>query len=90
VRLATSRYTPRGYIRTIYTDAEIDAVGVYSPELGRCFLIPIADVAGRTAMHLRLKPAKNNQAERITWARRYEFGAVIEQLARPQLERVLA
>jgi hypothetical protein len=88
VTLRTSRYTPRGYVSTIYTDAEIDAVGVYSPELAGCFLIPIADVSGKSAVHLRLEPAKNNQADRITWARRYEFAAVIEQLARPQFDRV--
>jgi hypothetical protein len=63
VTLRTSRYTPPGYVRTIYTDAEIDAVGVYSPELGRCFLIPIADVSGKGAVHLRLQATKNNQAD---------------------------
>jgi PD-(D/E)XK nuclease superfamily protein len=87
VRIATSRYTPRGYVRTTYTAREIDAVAVYSPELGRCFLMPIGDVSGRTAVHLRVDPTGNNQAEGIIWARDYEFSVVIQWLYEAQLER---
>jgi hypothetical protein len=86
VPIATSRYTPRGYVRTIYTAEEIDAVGAYSPELGKCFLIPIRDVSGRSAAHLRLDPTGNNQAEGIKWARDYEFDAVMQRLRQSQLE----
>jgi hypothetical protein len=86
VSLQTSRYTPRGYVRTSYTAREIDAVGVYSPHLNRCFLLPIDDVAGRRAIHLRVDPAKNNQAERIKWARDYEFAAVMRRLREARLE----
>jgi hypothetical protein len=86
VRLATSRYTPRGYLRTSYTADEIDAVGAYSPELAKCFLLPIRDVSGRSAIHLRLHPTKNNQAERIKWARDYEFPAVIQRLRQSSLQ----
>jgi hypothetical protein len=85
VRVSTSRYTPQGYVRTSYTADEIDAVGVYSPELRRCFLIPVEDVAGRRAIHLRLDPSKNNQAERIKWARDYEFEAVLDRLRGRQI-----
>jgi PD-(D/E)XK endonuclease len=80
VNLQTSRYTPKGYVRTSYTASEIDAVGVYSPHLNRCFLLPIDQVSGRRAIHLRVDPAKNNQAERIKWARDYEFPAVMRRL----------
>jgi PD-(D/E)XK nuclease superfamily protein len=86
VNLQTCRYTPRGYVRTSYAASEIDAVGVYSPYLNRCFLIPIEHAAGRTLIHLRLDPARNNQAERINWARDYEFPAVMRQLRRSGLE----
>ncbi|MCW3068818.1 MAG: hypothetical protein JWL67_1443 [Solirubrobacterales bacterium] len=86
VRVATSRYTPRGYVRTSYTADEIDAVGAYSPELQRCFLLPIDEVAGRRAVHLRLEPTRNNQSERIKWARNYEFPASIHGLRHAQLE----
>jgi PD-(D/E)XK endonuclease len=80
VNLTTSRLTPLGYVRTNYTRHEIDAIGVYSPQLQRCFLITIDEVAGRRAIHLRLDPTKNNQAEGIKWARAYDFAAVISRL----------
>jgi hypothetical protein len=86
VRIATSRYTPRGYVSTSYTSEEIDAVTAYSPELQRCYLIPIDEVSGRGAIHLRVDPTRNNQAERIKWARDYEFSAMVRRLRRSQLE----
>jgi len=82
VRLCTSRYTPRGYVRTSYTAEEIDAVGAFSPELQRCFLMPIDEISGRTGIHLRLDATKNNQAEGVKWARDYEFAAAIDRLRR--------
>jgi hypothetical protein len=84
VSLRTSRYTPKGYVRTSYAATEIDAVAAYSPHLNRCFLLPIDQVAGRNAIHLRLDPTKNNQAERIKWARDYEFRAVMQRLKEAQ------
>jgi hypothetical protein len=86
VSLRTSRYTPSGYIRTSYAATEIDAVAAYSPHLNRCFLLPIDQVAGRSAIYLRLDPTKNNQVERIKWARDYEFPAVMQRLKELQLE----
>jgi hypothetical protein len=86
IGVATNRYTPRGYVSTSYTADEIDAVGVYSPELRRCFLVPVDQVAGRRALHLRLDPTRNNQAERIKWARDYEFRAAIGRLRQVQPE----
>jgi PD-(D/E)XK endonuclease len=85
VHLHTCRYTPRGYVRTSYAATEIDAVAAYSPHLSRCFLIPIDQVAGRRAIHLRLAPTKNNQAERIRWARDYEFPAMMQRLKQSAL-----
>jgi PD-(D/E)XK endonuclease len=79
VRLRTSRYTPKnGYVRTDYTADEVDAVGVYCPDLDRCYLIPIADVAHRSGVHLRRGPARNNQATGLKWAQQYEFGAIAQ------------
>jgi hypothetical protein len=80
IRLNTNRYTPAGYISTSYTAAEIDAVGAYSPELRSCFLIPIAEVSGRRAIHLRLDPTRNHQTQGIKWARDYELPEVIRRL----------
>ncbi len=73
VCLETNRYTAAGYVSTSYSAAEIDAVATYSPELRRCFLLPIGEVAGRRGVHLRLKPTGNNQARGIKWARDYDF-----------------
>jgi hypothetical protein len=80
VHLRTSRYTPGGYVRTTYTPEEVDAIAAYSPELHRGFLIPINEVSGRRAIHLRLDPTKNNQAEGIKWARDYEFASGVDRL----------
>ncbi|MGO9319258.1 MAG: group I intron-associated PD-(D/E)XK endonuclease [Solirubrobacteraceae bacterium] len=80
VALQTNRYTPGGYVSTSYTAAEIDAIAAYSPELHRGFLIPINEASGRRALHLRLDPTRNNQAQGIKWARDYEFSSGINRL----------
>ena len=80
VALQTNRYTPSGYVSTSYTAAEIDVIAAYSPELNRGFLIPIDEASGRRAIHLRLDPTRNNQAQRIKWARDYEFAPAIDRL----------
>ncbi len=80
IRLQTSRYTPSGYVFTTYSPQEIDAVGAYSVELNRCFLVPISEVAGRRGVHLRIEPSRNNQARRVRWADEYELGRVLREL----------
>ncbi len=78
VGIRTSRFTPNGYIRTRYTADEINAFAVYCDELRKSYLIPIADVAGQSYLHLRLNPARNNQQRRLKWAAQYEFGAIAQ------------
>ena len=51
-------------------------------ELQRCFLMPIEEISGRTAIHLRLDATKNNQLEGVRWAQDYEFAAAIDRLRR--------
>jgi hypothetical protein len=80
VRMQTSRHTPHGYVFTSYSPSEIDAVVAYSSELNRCFLLPIAEVAGMRGVHLRLEAPKNNQAQGIKWAADYELEPMIERL----------
>jgi hypothetical protein len=83
VHLHTSRLTPAGYVRTVYTADQVDAIGIYSAELGRCFLIPIEELAGARSLRLRLDPARNNQAHGVRWASDYGFERVIrERLSR--------
>jgi len=80
VGLQTSRCTPSGYVRTSYTADEVDMIATYSPELHRCFLIPIEEAQDRRSIHLRLEPALNNQMQGVKWARDYDFATVIERL----------
>lgn len=79
VGLQANRCTPGGYMSTSYTSAEVDAIAAYSPELNRCFLVPIDEACGRRAIHLRLDPTRNNQAEGIRWADDYELEAMIQE-----------
>ena len=61
VEIRTTRLTPRGYVRTIYTAREIDGVAAYCPGNGQCYWLPIAGFDGQAHVHLRLRPARNNQ-----------------------------
>ena len=74
----SSRHTPRGYVRSTYAPSEVDAIAAYSPDTGCCYLMPIADVAGRFVVHLRLEPTINNQQVAIKYAAQYEFGAIAQ------------
>jgi prevent-host-death family protein len=47
-------------------------------QLDRGYLIPIADIAGRNAVHLRVAPARNNQVGAVNMANAYELGAVAQ------------
>jgi hypothetical protein len=87
IGLQTSRCTPRGYVRTSYSSAEIDAIGAYSPELGKCYLLPMSAISARQSLYLRLEPTGNNQAEGITWARDHELEPVVDRLRAEQTGR---
>jgi hypothetical protein len=52
---------------------QVEAFGVYSPQLDEVFLVPIDDVPLRMC-RLRIEPARNNQASRIRWAADYLVG----------------
>jgi hypothetical protein len=52
---------------------QVDYFGVYCPDNGAVYLVPIADVTSRRACYLRIDPAKNNQQKRIKWAKDYEL-----------------
>jgi hypothetical protein len=80
INLQTCRHTPRGYIRTSYSASEIDAVAVYSAELNRSFLLPVAEVAGMRDVSLRLDATRNNQTQGVRWASDYELEPMIARL----------
>jgi prevent-host-death family protein len=79
VHLSGSWYSPgRGYVRSTYSEAEIDAVAAYCADLERCYLLPASIVAGLGQTYLRLEPARNAQRAAINWAADYEFGAIAQ------------
>jgi prevent-host-death family protein len=80
VHTGAIRLTPGGYVRTTYSDREVDLFGVYCGELDRCFLLPVAVSAGKQLQHLRLQPARNNQRACITLADDFTFEGAIAQL----------
>ena len=80
VNTGGSRLSPGGYVRSTYTEAEIDLFGVYCGEIDRCFLMPASLAAGKHTQYLRLAPPRNNQRACITLASNFDFGGAIAQL----------
>jgi PD-(D/E)XK endonuclease len=78
VRGRTCRHTPRGYVRTSYSAAEIDGIAAWCPDTGECYFVPIVEIAGRGSMSLRLAPARNNQELLVHWAADYRLGAIAQ------------
>ena len=78
IPLRTSRHTPAGYVRTVYSADEIEGFAAYCRELDTCFFLPIADFAGRQHAHLRLGPARNGQRLGVKMADEYLLGAVAQ------------
>ena len=76
VMCESRRRTIDGIRHRAYTPAEIDAIAAYCPELERCYLLPVALVANRRGVSLRLAPAKNNQRMGLHWAHRFDFSAI--------------
>jgi prevent-host-death family protein len=80
VSLQCSWLSPKGYVRTYYSEDEIDLVAVYCGDLDRCYLLPSALVAGRREIHLRVSPARNSQRACINAATDFELSGAIAQL----------
>ncbi len=47
--------------------------GVYSPDIGKVYMIAVAGTGKGSEMYLRLKPSRNNQEKNVNWAKDYEF-----------------
>lgn len=47
--------------------------GVYSPDTGKVYMVPVAETGKGSHMMLRLTPPKNNQEKNIKWAANYEL-----------------
>ena len=80
VRTGTSRLTPRGYVRTVYSASEVDAIGIFCPDNDECYLVPISELNGQATLSLRLAPAVNGQQLAIKYAEQYRLNGAIAQL----------
>jgi hypothetical protein len=59
-----TRNVPKAY------RGEVDYFGVYCPETGQAYLVPVEVVGDRTGQ-LRVEEPKNGQIQKIHWARDY-------------------
>jgi prevent-host-death family protein len=85
VRVGGSWLSPTaGYVRSSYTEDEIDLLAIYCRDLDRCYLLPISLVAGRQAIYLRLTPPRNGQRACINLASDFEFAGAVAQLVEHQ------
>jgi prevent-host-death family protein len=80
VNLTSNWCTPAGYERRYYSEDEIDLVAVYCDALDRCYLLPIALVAGRRGIQLRVTPPRNGQRACLNLAVDFELPGAIAQL----------
>ncbi len=53
---------------------QIEAFGVFCPELKTGYLVPIDDLASPFLGYLRVDPPLNGQTTRVRWAHKYEIG----------------
>jgi hypothetical protein len=74
VEARSSRRTADGHLREVYTPDDVDVIAAYSPELDRCFAIPIHDVPPSGGLHLRLAPTRNGQRAGLHFADQYPSG----------------
>ena len=65
-----ARVGGKPHIRKGYK-GEIEYFGVYSPDTGKVYVVPIEDTP-ECSMMLRLQPTKNNQEKGVKWAKDYE------------------
>ena len=57
--------------------ADVDYFGVYCPETGGVYLVPIEVAQLRREGSLRVAPTRNAQRRNIRWAERFEIGVVV-------------
>ncbi|MBO0778298.1 MAG: hypothetical protein J2P37_05665 [Ktedonobacteraceae bacterium] len=67
-----ARVGGKPHIRKGYR-GEADYFGVYSPEMGKVYLVPVEDVPIASSATLSLYPTKNNQQKGVKWAKDYEI-----------------
>jgi hypothetical protein len=77
LRCCSSRRNRAGLVKRVYVEGEIDAFAAYCPDVDRCYFLPFNLFTGRTQVHLRLGPCRNNQTLNVNWAKDFEFAATL-------------
>ena len=77
VRCYSTRRSCDGLLRRLYSADEIDAFAAYCSDLDRCYFLPLETFGKRSAIQLRLAPARNNQKAGLNWAKDFEFAATL-------------
>ena len=67
-----ARVGGKPHIRKGY-QGEADYFGVYSPDTGKVYLVPVEAVPFGSKAKLRLDATKNNQHKGVKWAKDYEI-----------------
>ena len=80
MRVAGARCAPSGYVRSVYTEAEVDLFAIYCGDLDRAFLVPVILCAGKKELWLRLSSPRNNQRSCINLAEDYHIYGAIDKL----------
>jgi prevent-host-death family protein len=80
IQLQSSWYSPAGYVRSTYSEEEIDLVAVYCGDNDQCYLFSGAFAAGRRAVWLRVSPARNGQRACLNLACDYQLAGAVAQL----------
>jgi hypothetical protein len=83
VRCRSSRRGRAGYIRRDYMSSEVDAIAAYCGDLDKCLWLPMERFEARSAIQLRLVPARNNQQMNINDAGAFDFDATLPGLVGP-------
>jgi hypothetical protein len=73
IRCRSCRRSRTGLVHRAYTTDEIDLIAGYCAELDQCYVVPFVDYFRRGSIHLRLEPTRNNQRQRVLWAKDFEF-----------------
>ena len=80
IQTAGNYLSPHGYVRSTYSEREVDLLAVYCGEIDRSFLLPVSLFGGMHAIQLRLTPPRNNQRACINLAEDFDFVGAIAQL----------
>src|SRR5438105_4136912 len=78
IRARTCRRTAHGYVHGGYTPDEIDVIAAYSPDLDRCFGIPVTEFGPGGTVYLRTMAARNGQRAGLHFADDYTLGAIAQ------------